>query len=416
MIVAFHYPGRCTGAAFDPANLYTSARGLTGSEEAFFRYARELSRLGHLVRVVCKLEPGAVPAIVGEIQYFPDDGSEQALRPLLGLDGVIGGASIDAVVSWMSPDACAFATQNRVNAFRLYVEQCSDHGNTPYAWEHFVNNFGTLSRSHALHMSRQNSVPAERCRVVPNGFDDKVAYAADSKVPGRCVWASSHDRGLHHLLGVWPEVRRRVPHATLRVLYNPEGMNRFAEMPEQQVDWLENLRRRSAYQLEALGRLRGQGVELVGSVSRAQMLEEFSRAEVLAYPCDPVRYTETFGSTVLEAMAAGCVPVLCLSDAFGELWGEACPGVKPPFEPGRYAELLSAVLLRGDLRRESADRCRTAAGAYSWKKLGKRMELFLNTRGADPGCGRCVVGCRHGCGRAPRSQLPRDRLELVRRL
>ena len=156
MIVWMHYPARCTGAPFDTLNLRTSARGLTGSEEAFFRYAFELSKLGHLVNVCCRMT-GTESISYQGIRYWPDDCSERALHPSVGMD---------AVVSWMSPDACAFTAANFPNAFRLYVEQCSDHGNTPYAWRQFVHRFGTLSASHARHMFAQNGVPAERCLVV----------------------------------------------------------------------------------------------------------------------------------------------------------------------------------------------------------------------------------------------------------
>ncbi len=374
MKVWMHYPARCTGSPFDPPNLRTSARGLTGSEEAFFRYAEELAKLDHQVHVLCRTDPGGPRdgVWVNGIRYWHDDQTEQALHPFVGMD---------AVVSWMSPDACAFAAVNFQHvSFRLYVEQCSDHGNTPYDWPQYVQAFGTLSRSHAAHMRPQSSVPASRCVMVPNGVDPEE-FRPGPKVRGRCVWASSHDRGLHHLLAAWPAVKRDAPHATLRVLYSPEGMHRFAELPEQQVAWMENLRRRSAYQLEALERLKPLGVELVGSVSRAQMVEELTTAEVLAYPCDPVRYTETFGSTVLEAMAAGCVPVLCLSDAFAELWGPHCPGVPAPYDSAQYAKLLAGVLNRHEAREGDAAACITAARAYSWEMMGKRMSEFLESRG-----------------------------------
>ncbi len=234
-----HYPARCTGAPIDPVAMRVLERGLTGSEEAFFRYAAELARLGHQVHVCCKMH-GAESIKHEGIRYWPDDCSEQALHPSVGMD---------AVVSWMSPDACAFAAANFPHAFRLYTEQCSDHGNTPYEWQKFVDAFGTLSGSHARHMRPQSSVPPERCVVVPNGVDIEE-FKSGTKVQGRCVWASSHDRGLHHLLAAWPAVKRAAPHASLRVLYSPEGMNRFAELREQPVAWMENLRRRSAYQAE----------------------------------------------------------------------------------------------------------------------------------------------------------------------
>lgn len=379
MRVAFHYPGRCVGRPFETENLWDGRRGLTGSEVSFFRHAFELARRGHEVELRSRFSNEARIGMKGGVVRCVDDANVFA-------NGGHAFVGYDVVVSWMSPEACrGLAERDGGRAFRVYVEQCCDHGNTPWAWEGDVDLFCTLSNTHAAHMARQNGVPAERCRIVPNGVDLEEFRPAEKR-PGKVAWASSHDRGLHHLLEMWTRIKRAVPHATLDVFYDDGGMRAFAEMPAQEISWLEELRRRSVYELEALERLGRLDVRARGSVSRESIATELALAEVLAYPCDPVRRgVETFGSVVLESMAAGCLPVLCLSDAFDELWGKACPGVLPPFSKrrGPYEDLLIEVLRNERLRAGAVEVAREAARPYDWRVLGDRFERMLLSRGAE---------------------------------
>lgn len=363
MSFTFHYPARCTGRPIDPFNLFDSDRGLTGSEIACFRLAIELGKLGHHVKVLGK---------------FTMSGFAH------GIDFVVEGtvdpfelvAADSAVLGWMVPDILKCAP---ISTFRVYDQQCTDFAMCEPGWEQHVDKIAALSEWHLRHLQDElhHRVPA--C-VIPNGVD-LDEHRPSEKQPGKVLWASSHDRGLHHLLELWPELKKRHPHATLDVCYDPSGLHAFSERPPTGVGWVDELQRRSAYSLEALERLAPLGVTMRGSVSRKQLAELMGRAEVLAYPCDPVRATESFGSTVLEVQAAGCLPVLCFSDAFGELWGE-CPGTFPPYAKEPYLEVLTAVLRQDERRKRDQAEARERARKYEWGVLGKRLELFLESRGA----------------------------------
>ena len=39
-------------------------------------------------------------------------------------------------------------------------------------------------------------------------------------MPGRVIWCSSADRGLHWLLSQWPKIKEAVPYASLKVFYH----------------------------------------------------------------------------------------------------------------------------------------------------------------------------------------------------
>lgn len=373
MRIALHYPSRCTSRPIDPVNLWTSERGLTGSEVACVRYALELGKLGHDVELFGAFT--SVHDIGMTVTAYPD--TPDRLNNLMELIHDSAEPLYDSTISWMVPDACRIATSC---SFSIYNQQCSDFAMCEPGWEQHPDLFCSLSHSHARYMAGQTTYDRNRFRVMPNGVDTDE-YRPGAKQSGKCIWASSHDRGLHHLLEVWPEVKRAVPHAELHVFYDTSGMQRFSENHPTGIGWVDELTRRSCYSLEALERLGGKGVKVHGSVSRERLRAEMASAEVLAYPCDPVRYTETFGSTVLESMASGCVPVLCLSDAFQELWGEACPAVLPPFKNAEYARLLAGVLTRHDLRAEQAMKCRERAKGFEWSTLGQILERTIESEG-----------------------------------
>ncbi len=349
---------------------------MTGSEIAFFQYALGLGRKGHRVDIYTKLEGGDHKQI----------GENTWIRPEWSAD-IAGFGPTDAVCQWMSPWFMR-DWKGENPPFRLYNEQCSDFGNTNWDWQSTVDLFCPLSQTHARHMRSQTGYPPELFRVMHNGVDLEE-FKPKAKVHGKVVWASSHDRGLHHLLSIWPSVRRAVPWATLSVFYSLDGARSFAERREDpnSPNWVNELFRRSNYILQSIEALRDTwGVELKGSVSRQEIAKELASSEVLAYPCDPVRFTETFGSTVLEAMSAGCVPVLCLSDAFKELWGPACPAVVPPLTERTleaYRDLLVGVLKNNKQREEDARKCREYAQRYSWPLLVDNLERCLETRGKE---------------------------------
>ncbi len=373
MKIAVLYPSVSMGRPLNVATLSTDPRGLTGSENTAVEYAVGLASRGHTVTLFCNVTAAQSHkgvAFLHDSHWEP----EQADR-------------FDAVVCFMSANPLINCNPK---PFRVFNMQCGDFGGQPVGWENHVDLLCALSHKHAEVMRPTTALPAEKWRVMYNGVDTE-AFKPGMKIPGRCLWASSHDRGLHHVLEAWPEVRAAVPHAELHVFYDINGLERFAKMGPTYVPFLAELQRRSIYEIEMMRRLKNHGVFLGGSVSRERMQREMAQAEVLAYPCDPVRFTETYGCTVAEVMSAGCVPVLCFADSFPELWeSRGCPGVEWPYEPHReeyVAKLINAVRhpqkWAGELREKARD--------FAWPGLVEKLERCLLTRGAD-GLDRPSVG------------------------
>ncbi len=312
------FPTSACPRKIDQSRIYSDQRGLTGSEVAWWECSQRLNALGFEVTMFGNFEyrlSGTIPD--SEWPDYADDGW-------------------DAVVSYVHPEPLRIAKSKR----RCYVQQCNDFNACPNDWTSFTDYLIAPGRDLLRHLLSQTDFPDARSRVFHNGHAH-APMPEVKRVPGRLLWASSHDRGLNWALQVYqllrqtfgdPEQREVWPQLDLsfHVAYNQDGMDHMAQIPENALPIsARELGKRSRYCKEMLKQLEPAGVRSIGSISREQMAVEMAEAEILLYPCDPVSWTEGFSNTTCEAMAMGCLPVLCFSDAFPSLWGGAVPGVTP---------------------------------------------------------------------------------------
>lgn len=364
---AFFFPTAHMRMPIDVNNIWTADRGLTGSEMTFIMYALEISKRGHEVTMFTSITRNAELERVVFCPY-----NEWA--------SIYKDQHWDALCSWMTPEPLKIANPSQ---FRLFDQQVTDFSLCEPGWESYVDVLTPVSHSHANFMKSATSLPLEKWKILYNGVNTSD-FKPKEKVPGKMIWASSHDRGLHWILEAFPKIKKAVPHATLHIFYNFSGLEGFARLTNA-TGFMAELANRSRYTLEAMRRLEGKGIFTYKSVSRQRIQEEMATSEILAYPCDPVRYTEAFGVTVLEACAAGTVPVICTADAFDELWGSVGLNVSPPFvqHKDEYVEKVIRVLKDEKLRQSLSDGCREYARKFEWSTLADGLEKCLLTRGQE---------------------------------
>ena len=347
----------CCPRGFDHSNIWTAQRGMSGSDLGGYRMAQEAQRLGHDVTLYTFPDAGTTLPDTWEglrIRHY-----DQRLEE-----------GWDAAVAWNHPDA--------LHGVKARLRACSCQINTVLGRPgDVVDVWFSPSQWHKNRLQNHHPAPWE---VVPDGCDlepfDALFAAGFQKVPGRVVWTSSPDRGLHWLLQEWPMIKRAVPHANLRVFYKLKPwLDHFRAKPALMEDSIQEQHQRALYIEAAMPRLASMGVEFFDSVSRVQIAQEVAAAECFAYTCDTVIPSEGFSCSQMEAAAARACPITTNVDAFPEIYGGTLPMVDLPLSKNapKFRELVIRALTDSAFRDDVNTKARALAEKFTWKKATERM-------------------------------------------
>lgn len=354
---------------FDPLTLYHE-KGLTGSESAFFNTAKGLASRGHHVDVFCDctMASANTPTLAGA-NILP---SEQPV----GLD-------YDAHLTWNEPD---LLREIHGRGPRICVQQLNDFDYCRPDFHTVVDYYVSPSQPHVEHLLATNpQIRREQMRVVPNSIHLEFYDGAPVKRdPYRMAYISSPDRGLHWLLDFLPDIRRVFPQATLYIYYQfqrwIEPMCNFWYDPK--LPQFFALGFRARYIVECLNRLgwNGEnGVHVVGNIANVDLATELRKTGVFAYPCDVVRWTESFSVATMDACAAGCVPIISDADALAHLYRDVAvvlPGPPGASRAAWVSAIIEAMMGSGrtdQLRARGPDFVRQ----YTWQECARRWERLL---------------------------------------
>lgn len=363
--------------SFDLLNLWDDPRGLTGSELGFFKIAQGFAELGHDVSMFSRF--GIVPVSFGGSLLKYAGCAAQEL-------GQARSAKHDVWISINEPDLLRDVSGMRVCEFWL-----NEFSFCKVAFDEHVDLFVSPSAAHRRMCAetwRDVEVTSEGPRAqyrdnpakwttIPLGCD--LYGEKPVKVPGRVVYCSSPDRGLHRLLEAWPAIKRSVPHATLRIFYRLQPwIDGFRDTPF--FPPIERLRARALYVQEALRRMSAPewGITVCDSVSRNQIARELGEAEVFAYPVDTVSWSEGFSCATLEACAAQACPIITDCDALGEIYSFIRPTSRGnwPAWQARVIEALTNPGYRDEINKEAL----RLAERMTWKHHVEKLEREILSR------------------------------------
>ena len=126
-----------------------------------------------------------------------------------------------------------------------------------------------------------------------------------------------------------------------------------------------------------IGALRvGDRVEVVGPVSRPQLLSEYAATDLFVLPST----IEPFGIVLLEAMAAGLPIVATSVGGIPEVVDHGRTGLLvPPKDPRKLAEAIEKFRGDADLRQRFGRAGLARVAAFSWERLGPRYARMFET-------------------------------------
>jgi glycosyltransferase involved in cell wall biosynthesis len=349
--------------AWNPDDLKRGVRQVGGGETAMVNIARELAACNNEVIVFYDVDKSGS---YDGVDYLPTSLYASMVCHL----------QHDVLVVWDAAHLFRFRdkAQRRVLAFQL-----NDASVGAMDWT--IDNYFHPSRWHKdrfHNLYPEITGDKQYCRLT-NGinYDRYLISPMPERNPYKVIYSSSPDRGLHHLLRIWPQVRACEPKAELHVYYD---MDKWLAVVEQ---------------FEAVGRVvttsdrgilirnyRRDGVEGVvfhGGVGQKDLAAAQLSSAIMAYPCDPIAPTEGFSMSILEGIAAGCDTLITNADALPELWSNA-PGITMlplPFDDNLWVDTIVAKIRNGGAR---APRVRED---LSWKHVAMKWMKVLTDDGSD---------------------------------
>ena len=178
----------------------------------------------------------------------------------------------------------------------------------------------------------------------------------------KLFWGSSYDRGLMHLLKMWPKIIKKFPDATLDVYY---GWNlfdtAFRKNPER-MNWKERMNEQ----------MKQKGITHHGRVGQDELKKAREKCGIWAYSTD---FDEINCITALECQRDGCVPCVINKAALKETVGSGVRVDGDIYDPEVQEEYLKQLLnLMGNekLWKDEQAKGKEFVKKFSWKIIAKK--------------------------------------------
>jgi len=343
--------------AVTPDDLKAGMKQVGGGECAMMSIARELAKLGHEVIVFYDTKPGRYDGV----DYLPRN---------LYIPMVVQ-MEHDVLLSWDDTNAFRYADKGKVHVLAC---QLNDAFIGAFDWT--IDMYVHPSQWHAdrFHTMYPEMTKSKSIVRLTNGLDYERYAVSDApkREPHRVIYSSSPDRGLHHLLRMWPQVIAAVPDATLHVFYD---MSKWLDLDKrmEETGGFNITHERAKFLRDYIAAGVPNSVTFHGGVGQTELSREQLKSSLMVYPCDPVAPTEGFSMSVLEGVASGCNVIISNADAFPELWTNV-PGVTILPLPVDDAVWIDTIVSK---LKDPAELTIRYNLELSWAQLARRWEIEL---------------------------------------
>lgn len=352
------------GRAWEEWDAASLEKGIGGSEEAVIRLARLWSKAGWNVTVYnnCGIESKEFDGVkyVPFWEFNPKD-------------------KTDVFISWRDPLVFDYEINAPVRLLDLH-----DMPNPMDYTSKRVKNISKIMVKTMFHRNQLVTIPNRKIAVVGHGVDASEFEGNVPRGSHQIVYTSSYDRGLEHLLDIWPDVIKEVPDARLMIAYGWDLFDKIQGGNKERMAWKE----------EMLVKMAHPSINELGRLSHKEVAKLMKSSDVFAYPA---HFEEIFCIAAAKAQAAGAVPVVAVTDnCLRETVGigiHVSGGLKkspeerlrygagaPPYEEvlERYKVELIKFLKDDDLRRNVREQAmKYARETFSWESVAEKwIELF----------------------------------------
>lgn len=331
-------------------------KGVGGSEEAVINMANEFTKLGWNVEVYNECNE---PGISKEGVLYGNFDEYLATKPASVYIGWRMGNYID-----FSPKQCG-----------AKVIWCHDVQRPEYWSEKGIEATDKIIVLSKHHRTNLPDIPDNKFMISSNGINPDHFRTPENefpkKVEGKCIYASSPDRGLDIVLDAWPRIRLANPKATLHVYYG------FT--PNYDIVNANDLGRRKFKEMILEG-LKQPGIFYYGMVGHKKLAESFLTSQFWLYPC---YFEEISCITAMKAQAAGAMPITSTVGALKETVqfgyrheGDLCRKE----EQDKWANKAIEMIGNGPSVVDATKMRKWALETYSWAKVAKDWDTYFRAK------------------------------------
>jgi len=206
---------------------------------------------------------------------------------------------------------------------------------------------------------------------MPNGINLERFDKTVKRNPFKFVWMSSPDRGLKHLLQMWPEIYKRNELAELHIFYGWGNIDQMIRNGDKRLLKVKQDTMKHGMQ---------GGLHWRGRVGQDVLAEELLSAQIWAYP---TTWSEEHCIAALESMAAGLFIVTSDLGALPETLGDVGYKIAVTEKLGpankKWRDKFLGVVFAGLYMDEERERFRESgperAKLFSWDNVFKEHWL-----------------------------------------